>query len=182
MITLGVLADTHVPDRARNLAPVVLAEFQAAGVEAILHAGDVSVPGVLEELEQIAPVIAVQGNRDIFKLRNLPLKRVETWSGVKIGLTHGHAPWHKYLLDRLHFMKAGYHHERLIPRLLDSFSDVDVIVFGHGHFPLNQRHDGRLLFNPGSPHFPGARQLKPSIGFLHISSGDQVRAHVHYLE
>ena len=182
MITLGVVADTHVPDRARELAPVVLTEFRAAGVDTILHAGDVSIPEVLEELNQVAPVIAVQGNRDIFKLNQLPLTHVGTWNGVKIGLTHGHAPWHEYLVDRVYFMNTGYHHERLIPRLLKSFEDVDVIVFGHGHFPLNQRHDGRLLFNPGSPHFPGVKQLRPSIGFLHISSGGDVRAEIKYLE
>ena len=173
MITLGVLADTHVPDRARRLEPKVLSIFQDAGVQAILHAGDVSAPLVLKQLAQVAPVYAVRGNRDIFMLRDLPLERVETWHGVVVGLTHGHGRWRHYLVDRFHFALHGYYHERLIPRLVGSFPDADVIVFGHGHLPLNEMRAGRLLFNPGSPHFPG-NGYSPSVGLLHISCTGEV--------
>jgi putative phosphoesterase len=181
MLTIGVLADTHIPDRARHLDPEVIVRFRDAGVGAILHAGDVSVPAVLSQLELIAPVYAVKGNRDVFLLRNLPIQREESWNGVRIGLTHGHLPWRNYLFDRVHFKLHGYDHERLIPRLLDTFTQVDVIVFGHGHLPLNENRNGRLLFNPGSPHFPARKGQRPSIGFLHISLDSTVRAEILYL-
>jgi putative phosphoesterase len=155
--------------------------FRNAGLQAILHAGDVSVPAVLEQLDEIAPVYAVRGNRDIFTLGSLPLERVMSWNGAAVALTHGHGPWRNYLVDRLHFKLHGYYHERLIPRLLGSFPDVQAIVFGHGHLPLNEYRAGRLLFNPGSPHLPGANGLDPSVGFLHISGSGEISGEVVHL-
>ena len=64
MITLGVVADTHVPDRARQINPDLLRVLRQAQVQAILHAGDVCSQVVLDQLGQIAPVYAVRGNRD----------------------------------------------------------------------------------------------------------------------
>jgi len=173
MLTLGVIADTHVPDRRRSLDPRVLEILCSRKLQAILHAGDVSSPGVLAELEQIAPVYAVRGNRDWLWLRDLPLERIMTIAGVTIAMTHGHGGWRQYLLDRPYFMLHGYRHERLLPRLLAGFCDANVIVFGHGHLPLNQRIDGRLLFNPGSPHFPSEKNIAPSLGFLHLPGGSE---------
>jgi len=178
VITLGVIADTHIPDRARRLHPEVIPLFRDAAVNAILHAGDVSSPGVLEQLGQVAPVQAVRGNRDWVLLRRLPLTRRLTFCGVAIGLTHGHGGWRTYLADRPYFMLRGYQHERLLPRLLATFPQARVIVFGHGHEPLNRWIDGQLLFNPGSPHFPGKINLAPSVGLLHISAEGEVRGEI----
>ena len=72
MTTLGVLADTHIPDRVNQLNPRVLEIFQQAEVNAILHAGDVSVPRVLEELGQVAPVHAVRGKSRYFLSQAAP--------------------------------------------------------------------------------------------------------------
>lgn len=172
--TIGVTSDTHVPDRARRLDPRVISLFESSGVGAILHAGDISMPDVLAQLAEAAPVYAVRGNRDWFGLRGLPLQRRLEFGGVQIGLAHGHGGWRRYLIDRVYFARHGYRHERLIPRLVTSFPDVKVIVFGHGHIPLNRWQNGQLLFNPGSPHFPDRKDLAPSVGFLHISAGREV--------
>ena len=61
---LGVVADTHIPDRVRSLHPDLLPGLKAANAEVILHAGDICSPVVLAELSQVAPVVAVRGNRD----------------------------------------------------------------------------------------------------------------------
>jgi putative phosphoesterase len=175
MLTLGVIADTHVPDRRRSLDPRVLDMLRSRDISAILHAGDVSSPGVLAELEQIAPVYAVRGNRDWLWLRHLPFERMMTFAGVTIAMTHGHGTWWRYFLDRPYFMLYGYRHERLLPRLLAGFRQAEVIVFGHGHLPLNEWIDGKLLFNPGSPHFPSKKNLAPSLGFLHIQERSEIR-------
>src|SRR5512143_3359148 len=114
MTNLGVLADTHVPDRVAQLDPDVIEVFQQAGVEAILHAGDVSVPEVLEQLGQVAPVYAVRGNRDIFRLYNLPLKVELNINGSSIGMTHGHGTFSRYIIDKLHRAVKG----RLVERYL----------------------------------------------------------------
>ena len=86
---IGVLADTHIPDRSRRLNPKIADIFRAAKVELILHAGDISIPRVLRKLEEIAPVHAVRGNRDLFWSANLPMHRVLEIEGNKIGMTHG---------------------------------------------------------------------------------------------
>ena len=177
MITIGVIADTHIPDRARALTPAVLDVFTEANVAAILHAGDISSPNVLQELETISPVYAVKGNRDWLLLRRLPFISILEFNGVKIGLTHGHGRLGKYLLDRLYYSIRGYNHEHIIPWLLHTFPDTDVIVFGHGHIPLNSTIERKLLFNPGSPHVPKTG-LSPTIGLLHIQHDVQVSGEI----
>lgn len=174
MVTIGVIGDTHVPDRARRLNPDVLPLFESAGVNVILHTGDVSTPGVLRQLSQVAPVHAVRGNRDWLRLGNLPMNLKMEFNGVVIGMTHGHGSWGEYFVDRIYFTFHHYHHERLLPRLFKTFPDVKVIVFGHGHVPLNQWMQNKLLFNPGSPHFPDKKDLTPSLGLLHITTGSEV--------
>ena len=86
MVTLGVISDTHIPDRARSLERLVLDVFQSAGVKAILHAGDVSTPRVITQLEEIAPVHAVRGNRDWVALAHLPYQSLLTFDGIKVGV------------------------------------------------------------------------------------------------
>jgi putative phosphoesterase len=181
MITIGVVSDTHIPDRARQLHPQVLAIFHQAGVQAILHAGDVSTPTTLQQLEEIAPVQAVRGNRDWVALRDLPLARQLEFGGVKVALTHGHGPLFNYVKDRMDYILRGYRLELFVPRLLAAFPDVDVIVFGHTHRPLNQLMDGKLVFNPGSPHFPDPKTAPASVGLLHISDIGTVEGEIRVL-
>jgi len=180
--TLGVLADTHIPDRRRSLNPLVFELFQETGVASILHAGDVSTPGVLRRLEQIAPVYAVRGNRDWVALRRLPWALRLQFAEVKIGLTHGHGLVWDYLRDRLEYMRRGYRLELFQPRLLAAFPDVDVIVFGHTHRALNHYVDGKLVFNPGSPHFPDLKGDPPSVGLLHIGRDGKVVGEIRALD
>lgn len=172
MITLGVLADTHIPDRARRLHPRILPVFQEAGVSAILHAGDISSPATLEQLKTVAPVWAVRGNRDWVLLRHLPRAQMLEFDGVKIFLTHGHGRWWNYLVDRTHYVFFGFDLQRFQPRLLESSAGADVVVYGHTHRVFNERIGGKLIFNPGSPHFPGEKGLAPTVGLLHIDGGE----------
>jgi putative phosphoesterase len=177
-ISIGVIADTHIPDRRTQLDERILPLLRERGVRAILHAGDVTVSWVLEEMAQVAPVYAVRGNRDIWGLKHLPEQLELKFGGVAIGLAHGHGGWMKYLADRPVFMLLGYHHERLLPRLRSLFPLSNVIVFGHGHLALNRWIDGQLFFNPGSPHFPARRGIAPSLGFLHILDEGQVSGEI----
>jgi putative phosphoesterase len=182
VITLGVVADTHVPDRRCELDARILPILNSKGVQAILHAGDVSAPTVLREIERIAPVFAVRGNRDWFLLRDLPKDRVLEFNHIIIGLTHGHGGWMTYLFDRPDFILHGYYHERLLPRLKTRFPNANVIVFGHGHLPLNSWIDGQLFFNPGSPHFSARKGVYPSLGFLHLEPQGRIWGEIIFLE
>jgi putative phosphoesterase len=178
MIILGVLSDTHVPDKAQRLNPQVTHRFRQAGVSAILHAGDVTTPRVLVELKQIAPVYAVLGNQDIFTLRNLPSQVRLNLAGVSIGMAHGHGTFVEYWQDkidrRLHGKRAG----RYIQRMLRTFPDVDVIVFGHLHVPCNFHIQGKLLFNPGSTAFPWPKGEPPTFGLLYLEQGKQPQGEI----
>jgi hypothetical protein len=171
MTTIGILADTHIPDRAAALDPHVIQTFQKAGVDIILHAGDVSVPSVLEELRKIAPVNAVRGNRDIFYLRSLPMKVQLNIEGVSIGMAHGHGTFARYTLDKMQRAIVGRYAEKYLRRMLQAFPEAEVIVFGHVHVPCSFWLDGKLLFNPGSTCYPWPRSYPGSFGLLHLDKG-----------
>lgn len=177
-LVLGVISDTHIPDRVRHLHPQVVQRFRSAGVTAILHAGDISSPKVLDQLNQVAPVFAVRGNRDWLLLSKLPLSSMLNFGGIRIALTHGHGRWWNYFIDRIYFMFQGYRLERFLPRLQASFPEAQVIVFGHTHHSLNRWSNGQLLFNPGSPHCPDNKNEAPSIGFLRIDAGGRIQSEI----
>jgi len=178
MTTLGVLADTHIPDRVPELHPRVLEIFQHAKVNAIMHAGDVSSSGVLDELSQLAPVYAVQGNRDIFYLRQLPLRIEMDFEGITIGMAHGHGTFSRYMVDKIHRAMHGRMVEKYLKRLLLTFPGVDVIVFGHLHVPCNFRLEGKLFFNPGSTSYPWPRGDPATVGLLHINGNKKIEGEI----
>jgi putative phosphoesterase len=177
-VTLGVLADTHIPDRSSGLPQGLLERFRQAGVAAILHAGDVCVPEVLEALGEIAPVHAVRGNRDIFYLRSLPIRLELEFLGVSIGLVHGHGSLRNYIQDRLRYYLGGVQVKVYRRRALQAFPVTQVVVFGHIHRPINEWVEGQLLFNPGSACCPEKPLSAPSAGLLHINAGGQVSGEI----
>jgi putative phosphoesterase len=178
MTVVGVLADTHIPDRVPDLDARVFRTFREAGVTAILHAGDVSVPRVLDELEQIAPVHAVRGNRDILYLRRLPMQARLNFDGVVIGMAHGHGTFSRYMIDKLQRAIKGRYAGKYVRRILATFPDADVIVFGHLHVPCSFRIDGKLLFNPGSTCYPFPRSYPPTFGLLHLEPSKEPRGEI----
>jgi putative phosphoesterase len=178
VIKLGVLADTHIPDKARTLNPNVLPVFRQAGVRAILHAGDVSSPGVLTALGKIAPVYAVFGNRDWLFLRHLPLHRTLNFNGITLGLTHSHGGLRHYIVGKFQYIAEGYNLERFKPRLLETFPGADVIVFGHTHRPLIRWANGKLFFNPGAACLNDKHNLPPSLGVLSIHPDGRITGEI----
>jgi putative phosphoesterase len=121
----------------------------------ILHAGDVVVPELLDELAGFAPVHAVLGNNDIGELVGvLPEQRVLDVDGVRIGMVHDAGP------------RAGR-----ASRLHRRFPDAAVVVFGHSHTPCDDYGiDGQLLFNPGSP-IERRRQPHHTFGLIDVTRG-----------
>jgi putative phosphoesterase len=145
---VGVISDTHIP-HFKQLPEAIWTHF--AGVELIVHAGDLSVLSVLNELETIAPVVAVQGNIETEEVvLKLPIKREIVVVGCRIGIVH-------ILGDARYYPRTARR----------EFPDARVVVFGHSHNPYNQQHDGQLLFNPGSAT-DRRRQPSCSIGQLII--------------
>jgi putative phosphoesterase len=182
VIKLGIIADTHVPDKTKALNPKVLLILRQSGVSAILHAGDISTPGVLAALGEIAPVHAVLGNRDWMFFRRLPLHRTLTFGGITLGLTHSHGGLRHYIIGKFHYIAEGYNPARFRPRLLETFPGADVIVFGHTHRPLSCWVDGRLFFNPGSTCYTDKRDIPPSLGLLYIQPEGRITGEIVQLE
>ena len=165
---VGVIADTHVPQRLKRLPAGINQVFD--GVSLILHAGDINSLRVLHELGRIAPVLAVTGNADP-PWYKLPRRRIVEVDGCRIGLTHGHNGWRRYLVDKVRDNLGGWKQSRYLCYARQAFQDVDVIVTGHTHRPHLAYVDGALLFNPGAiaPDyytFPG-----PTVGLLSIQDG-----------
>ena len=149
---VGVISDTHVPKRARCIPKRVFEIFQ--GVDYIIHAGDLVELAVMDELEQIAPVLAVRGNSDgldVAKtLPKLDSLKVFDW---KIGVIHD-----QNILDGLDSMNE-----------IAKANGFDVFVYGHTHI-ANVLWEGKILFiNPGSPTDPTGILNKPSVALLKIT-------------
>jgi putative phosphoesterase len=157
----------------------VLEIFQQSGVKAILHAGDICIRSVLDELNQLAPVTAVRGNRDWSLAASLPAKQVVTFLGIKVGLAHGHGSLWLYLMEKVHYVASGYQIERYQRLLQQTFpTDVRVFIFGHTHHPENHRDGDFLIFNPGSACCPDIYNRKPSVGILRFYPGQRVEGEI----
>lgn len=151
---IGVLSDTH-----GTLHPRLLDVFRAAGVERILHAGDVGKASVLAELGTVAPTLAVKGNIDTRgETARLPDEVRFTAEEVEVYMTHiGGKPAH-----------WPPHLPLPTPR---------IAICGHSHIPLLQALGGVLFLNPGAagtrPRF--GRELTAAL--LHLDAGS-VRAEI----
>lgn len=147
---VGVISDTHIPDRVDALHPELKSLLRRHKVELILHGGDISTLAVLEELRSVAPVLAVTGNRDFALRSEVPNEQRLTIFGTEIVLTHGHVNPQIYWTDKLEYIAAGYYFERYQKRLAALYPTAKVIVFGHTHHPENRWVGEQLYFNPGS--------------------------------
>ena len=144
-LNVGVISDTHGLVRPEAIEAL-------RGADVILHAGDVGGPRVLQELGELAPVIAVRGNVDSHAwAQALPESRRLELQDIPVLLVH----------------------DRALVGTLPGSAGLQVVVFGHSHEPLAQTHDGVLWFNPGSAG-PKRFSLPVSLGFLEIEDG-QVR-------
>jgi len=135
-LRIGVISDTHIPDRAKEIPKAILEDFRETDL--ILHAGDLVVLEVLERLKDIkSQVVAVSGNMDYRRVREiLSEKEIIDVGKIKIGLFHG---WGDPR-DLVDLAKREFQRDC-----------CDVIVFGHSHSPFCQMKDRILFFNPGSP-------------------------------
>jgi putative phosphoesterase len=143
IMKIGLVSDTHgyldphLPDLL-------------AGVDSILHAGDVDSRAVLDDLEHIAQVRGVRGNVDPAEL-NLPPSLKVRFENVQIEIQHRLAVPQEELAQwadgsPLHKQNPGRTAE-----FLESFDrETKVVVFGHSHRPCLLRMGRKLFFNPGS--------------------------------
>ena len=151
--TVGLISDTHVPSRASCIPKMVFKIFE--NVDFIIHAGDLVQLEVIDELEQIAPVLAVHGNMDGPEVSGaLPKLNSLKIYGWKIGVMH----------DPNTMLGMGRMRE------LAKQNGFDAFVYGHTH-NANIKWEGKLLYiNPGSPTNPIPSFMnKPSVALLKIT-------------
>lgn len=132
---LLLIADTHLPKRARDLPNQVWDEV--AGADVVIHAGDWVEPALLDELESKATrLVGCWGNNDGEELRaRLPERADATLEGVRFTVVH----------------ETGAAGGR-DARMAKLYPDTDVLVFGHSHIPWDSTApSGLRLLNPGSP-------------------------------
>ena len=179
---IGIVSDTHVPDRLKNLHPALLEALSNEKVDTILHAGDVCSWGVIKELETIAPVVAVCGNRDWLLSGKLPGRRMLDLEGVTTALIHGYSSWWNYFIDKFQYVLVGYEFDRYFQMLTRTFPKADVIIFGHTHEVECRYLKGKWIINSGSSGMPGSKIKKPSYGLMKIKSGKVISTEIRYLE
>jgi putative phosphoesterase len=121
----------------------------------IIHAGDITQLNVINELEKIAPVIAVHGNMDPPDVkRKLPELNTIEFHGKKIGIIHD--PDTLYGMDKM--------------KRIAKENDLNILAFGHAHKPFIKHVDNVLFINPGSLNDPLPPILmKPTVGLLIIT-------------
>ena len=155
-----VLADTHAPRRWKSCPPRVAAELRRADV--ILHAGDVCVAPVLDELAGYAPVHAVLGNNDGPDVAGWGAPEVAELDldGMRVAMLHDSG------------QAAGR-----VQRMRRRFPGAGLVVFGHSHIPFDQSAAGVRVFNPGSPT-DRRRQPHGTLGVLRIYEGRLLAARI----
>jgi putative phosphoesterase len=151
--TVGIISDTHIPTRTSVLPDSVYNAFE--NVDYIIHAGDLVELNVIDQLDQIAPVLAVHGNMDTPATKNaLPktnLLKIMNWS---ILVTHD--PTTTYGISNL--------------REITKLNQFNVLVFGHTHTASIIWEGKTLYINPGSPTDPQPHfSCKPSVAILKVT-------------
>ena len=154
------ISDTHAPRRWKSCPPRVAGYLR--GADLILHAGDVCIAAVLDELAGFAPVHAVLGNNDGPDVAawGAPETLDLDLAGLKVSMIHDSGP------------SAGR-----LRRMRRRFPGAGLVVFGHSHIPLDESADGLRIFNPGSPT-DRRRQPHGTIGLLTVAGGRLEQARI----
>lgn len=173
LLTVGVVADTHVPDRVDALHPQLIPALKEAQVDLILHAGDICSATVIKQLETVAMVKAVAGNRDLFLKEKIPPIYLFELAGVPTALMHGQGTILEYWTEKLNYYSHGYRLKDYLPVVMHVPITTQLVIFGHTHYAENLIIDGLHLFNPGSAGY-GIGGKSPSFGIVQIWKGGRI--------
>ncbi len=182
-VKIGVVSDTHSAGSGRDLPLKILEALN--GVDLILHCGDLECLGVLDYLEEVAPVLAVRGYEDPTEEgdRLALTTRVVKVEGVSIGMVHDiqwPAPKIPTSPDGAGLVYPAGDGREIMARKFKE--PVDVVLFGDTHEELVTQWDGVLIMNPGSPTYPGRRHKRGglgTIGMLEVDGADATARIIH---
>lgn len=172
---IGLISDTHIPEACEHLPAEVFEVFR--GIDLVMHAGDVYVNRVLDELAEIAPVIAALGNGDEgldgHRFRLDPDERVREAhlveiEGLRIGLVHA-------------IPTPDETSAEVFRRAMDAQfgGPVDIVVQGHSHVEGVARYGSTLVVNPGSATLPHNLVGVPgTVAILEVAGGQVLAAEI----
>ncbi len=174
---IGLLSDTHIAMVEQELPVQIMDAFR--GVDLILHAGDIWIPWVLDELESVAPVLAARGDDDMEADIGDDTRIAKNQTLSVDGLT----VWVQHIKPRYGLISPSEQsYSSLFNQQAPKTEDPpDVVVFGHSHFAEIEHYKGVLLVNPGSPTMPSYIPKLGTVGLLTINSG-QAEARLVQLE
>lgn len=169
---IGLISDTHLP----QMGPVPPAEvaFAFAGVDLILHAGDIHTVECLDWLERIAPVLAVEkGPHPILDDPRVEERRIFVLEGHTIGMVHDFAA--PFLTEVLPGTLAKYPAGRALADDLELVfrARINIVVFGDSHHAVAETRDDILFVNPGSPTLPRQVRRLGSVAIMELTSGNK---------
>jgi len=147
----------------------------------ILHVGDVSNRETLNLLAEIAPLHAVQGNRDWFLGLKLPSYLSLDLNGVRITLTHGHLNLPRYLCDLFRFIILRHEvvHTYYQNLLAEKFPECDLFVYGHTHYQVDEIMNQQRFINPGAAYPCGFNNHQAQYALLRISPSGEIASSFH---
>lgn len=173
---IGLISDTHTAGSGWDLPTAVLDAL--AGCDLLLHCGDLECLGVLDCLEQVAPVLAVRGYEDPREpgARLADATRIVAVGGVRIGMVHDIQWPPPSLATTPDGTGLAYPDAGLAALLARKFGGaVDAVAFGDTHEELAEWRDGILFVNPGSPTYPGRRHRPGALGTVALLDVDAGR-------
>ena len=165
-LLIGLLSDTHVAFPSETLPPQIKDAF--SGVDLILHAGDIWIPSVLDELESVAPVMAAWGDDDMEADLGSDSRMMKghtlVLDGVNIWLVH--------VKPRYALINPQEESYSARPSLEDREDPPDVVVFGHTHYATIEHYKDALLVNPGSATLPSYVPKLGTVALLTLNSDE----------
>jgi len=165
-LLIGLLSDTHIAFPDETIPHQIKDAFR--GVDLILHAGDIWIPSVLDELGSVAQVMSAWGDDDMEADLGGDSRMMTGTSlsldGITLWLMHV-KPRYGLLNPREKTYSPGSNNE-------DPPEPPDVVVFGHTHYATIERYQGILLVNPGSATVPNYVPKLGTVALLTIDSGE----------
>ncbi len=168
---IGLISDTHISSPEQNL-PLDLIRNAFKGVELILHAGDIWIPRVLDDLETIAPVLSAQGDddmeEDIGQDKRVIQRQILCLEGLDIWVTHIRP---RYGVINPAHQATSYATMYPRPTEGEPHKPPDIVVFGHSHKVELEDFKGTLMINPGSATMPHYIPQPGTVGLLRLADG-----------
>ena len=176
MPKIVIIADIHVGDRTDKLDPKLL-KASDKKPNANFACRRCLQAEVIATLGEIAPTLAVQGNRDWPLGYKLPKEERLEINGLKITLAHGHFSIWEWFWNYVYlFLTQKPHTNRFYQqKLAKIYPEADIIVYGHLHYPYDEMMDGKRFLNPGVGYPEKRNNFRPTYIVLTIEPDGRYR-------